>query len=373
MNYLGTTGLRHLIRKIRTELRDLQDLITEKEENIAPTHWAEVQQIVRNGLAQSTFSVGDTFQCMHSDLGLLTWQIVGFDANTPSDEAYTHSMTLQLKDPVQTLSYDGPDFFYWAQEEMSPGDYWFPLPDGSGTCLSFSLDVTVPQGSVFVLRMPESESVPDAKVSVYEDLEGQIRLTTVSVAEGSYGTELTPYSESKAVLWGNCTWSGCALDQYLNSMETKENVWDGTRPGAGCPEWVGVLDGFPVGLDEEFRNVLGYVNIKTYDNSIDEYTVTEEQFFLPTVAQVFGDYPTLEDSHREYEYYYDDETFYGDPSEGDMPGRVKTYKGVPCRWWLRASATSDDTNVPIVNEDGAITTAKATAVSVGVAPMCCIV
>lgn len=64
--------------------------------------WAVVQQLVRLGVASKVFNVGDQLVCGHTTYGTLTWDILGFDLDTPVDTAYEHSMTIGLHDQLNT-------------------------------------------------------------------------------------------------------------------------------------------------------------------------------------------------------------------------------------------------------------------------------
>lgn len=66
--------------------------------DLSISSWSVVQQLVRLGVARNVFSVGDQLECQHSKFGTLVWDILAFDADTPENELYTHSMTLGLHD-----------------------------------------------------------------------------------------------------------------------------------------------------------------------------------------------------------------------------------------------------------------------------------
>lgn len=64
------------------------------------TSWADVQKIVRAGLASRYFAIGDQLQCKRGDK-VLTWDVIGIDHDTPADPKYKHSLTLQLHDCME--------------------------------------------------------------------------------------------------------------------------------------------------------------------------------------------------------------------------------------------------------------------------------
>lgn len=62
-----------------------------------------VQQIVRMGKAKEYFKLKDRITCYHEEFGLLTWEIIGIDKDTPVDIKFPHSLTLAM---VQALPTD---------------------------------------------------------------------------------------------------------------------------------------------------------------------------------------------------------------------------------------------------------------------------
>lgn len=79
---------------------------------IPVSSWADVQSVVRSGKAAETYRLGDRFVCNHSEFGQLTWDIIGFDQDTPTDNQYTHSMTLLLHFFLNA-------YLYWDAKEPS--------------------------------------------------------------------------------------------------------------------------------------------------------------------------------------------------------------------------------------------------------------
>lgn len=74
----------------------------------SPETWTEVQQAVRDGLANYFFSVGDELISNYDGREII-WQVIGIDVDTPSDSNYTHSMTIQTKDCLHDIQFDAPE------------------------------------------------------------------------------------------------------------------------------------------------------------------------------------------------------------------------------------------------------------------------
>lgn len=73
---------------------------------IPVSSWVEVQKIVRSGIAEKMYRLGDQFICYHDSLGPIVWDIIGFDIDKPTDTTYTHSMTLQSHLLLKYMSFD---------------------------------------------------------------------------------------------------------------------------------------------------------------------------------------------------------------------------------------------------------------------------
>lgn len=78
-------------------LHALADAEAGTEGSVVPTSWAQVQDIVRAGLADKFFSIGDQLICQRNNVNIV-WDVIGIDHDTPADPQFTHSMTLQLHD-----------------------------------------------------------------------------------------------------------------------------------------------------------------------------------------------------------------------------------------------------------------------------------
>lgn len=107
-----------------------------------PTPWKFIQKIVRAGLAENVFSVGDVLCSTHSDYGVIEWEIIGFDHDTLVDDRFSHSMTLQAKNALHRAdgafdlkAYDTPDTAHtngYADWETSDLRAWLNSAEAAG-------------------------------------------------------------------------------------------------------------------------------------------------------------------------------------------------------------------------------------------------
>ncbi len=73
-----------------------------------PSSWEGVQYIVRNGLANEYFSIGDQFVSEY-DGGEIIWEVIGIDVDTPTDSQFTHSMTIQTMNCLHSIQFDAKE------------------------------------------------------------------------------------------------------------------------------------------------------------------------------------------------------------------------------------------------------------------------
>lgn len=103
------------VQRIYDNLENLEGAAEMKESE--PTPWQLIQKIVRAGLAEKLFSVGDVLVSEHAEYGAISWEIIDFDHDFNDDGRFAHSMTLQAKNCLHLPSglYDLKE--YAAAEE----------------------------------------------------------------------------------------------------------------------------------------------------------------------------------------------------------------------------------------------------------------
>ena len=87
-----------------TNLKDRVDII----EGSYVTSWEQVQTVVRLGLANKVFSVGDQLMSNYGS-GQITWEVIGLNVDTPADSNFVYSMTIQTKDCLHNIQFDAPE------------------------------------------------------------------------------------------------------------------------------------------------------------------------------------------------------------------------------------------------------------------------
>lgn len=70
--------------------------------------WADIQRIVRLGLANKMFNIGDQLVSLYGSKEI-TWDIIGFDHDVATDSQYKHSMTIQTHRVIEEAMFDAAE------------------------------------------------------------------------------------------------------------------------------------------------------------------------------------------------------------------------------------------------------------------------
>lgn len=349
------------------------------------TSWSAVQQIVRLGLASKVFAIGDQFVSTKGDAQLV-WDIIGFDHDVPADSQFKHSMTIQLHDCYTSAQFDAPEALYYAPEGLSAGTYCFALLSGydttygGGKTYQFTLTKDVPAGGQIMFPWSYNKQASTVLISTYESATSSTIIESVSVTEGSSGTNLGTadgktenMNHSHRIRYGSNRWLHSSIRQWLNSDKaasawwTPQNVFD--RPPSNTS-----TAGFLTDMDSEFLAVIGEVNKRTALNTVTDgggYEDSKELMFLLSRNELYGG---LENSVNEGEPY----PYYANYSDLSAPGtavdsnRIKYRNGSAQYWWQRSCHSGNAYSVRLVTPTGTITSGHASG-SYGVAPACNII
>lgn len=103
---------------VNTQLTEIEQDIVNHEERITNIEtyiktieiesWADVQKIVRAGIADKVFTVGDQFVAKYEGVDIV-WDVIGINHDEPSDPQYTHSLTIQTRDCLMNCVFDAAE------------------------------------------------------------------------------------------------------------------------------------------------------------------------------------------------------------------------------------------------------------------------
>lgn len=357
-------------------MRDLYDLFIAGKlmgggGTISVDSWYNVRQIVNQGLANRYFKVGDQLACMR-DTGKLIWDIVNIAADGTA-------ITLLMHETMPDLQFDAKEAIFAFQNGLVAGTYHFTVSqqpwytDDVGKTISFTLTQAIPEGGQLVLNNADNATMIGSSISSYASPTATTATETVTMAEGSGGTDLgsltnagTPASNINSIqraLLGSNNWKESAQRQMMNSDKPAGSVWSPQTIFDRPPAWASNTAGFLYGLDEDFLSVVTPTTYTTVNNTVSdgggEYTLTDK-FFLPSRTEIFGDNELT--NYPEGEQF----DFYVGATNAD---RIKYRAGSAHSWRLRTPTTTTATYVRNVTSSGAITNYYAIN-ALGWAPAC---
>ena len=344
------------------------------------TSWYGVRDVVRRGLASRFFQVGDQLVC-EKDGVKIRWDIVGIDQDTPADSNFIHSMTLMAHDVYITAAFDAKEALFAFDDGLEAGTYHFTIDqqpwvaDDVGKTIQFTLTNAIPAGGQLVVNNGYNATMVGATISAFASGTSTTAAETVTMSEGSDGTDLgsvanaltgTTTNSIQRALLGSNNWSQSAARQYLNSNKaagaywTPKTKWD--RPPAYVASTAGVLKG----LDGDFVGVLGKVIKTTSQNTVTDGgggIQSEELVFLPSRSEIYG---SAEITGVNEGAIYD---YYKNATDAD---RIKYQGTAACPWFLRTPYASIANYVRNVSSSGILDINVANNAR-GLAPACCIV
>lgn len=317
-----------------------------------------ISEISKYLVIKGTPKAGDTVT-VTVETDVLTFDVIGFDHDTPTDTAYTHSMTLQLHNGLSPLmQFDAPEATWYFEDGLATGDYHFVHT--TGTAYNFTIKKAVPSGGQ--IRFDGNNTI-----YTYESAESDKALETIAVSGGSDGDSLTAYGEksvngnanaSNRFIYGSNNWSTSAIRQWLNTDVLESDWWEPRTVFDRKPSYADNQSGFLRGLDPSFVRVVGRVNKKTQKSTTDGYGLdtTTERFFLLSRAEVYGGTERSTDGAdgMPYAYYKDNSGLSAAGLNADT-NRIKyTSDGAVKSWWLRTPNCANGRNAGLVTANGSI-------------------
>lgn len=366
---------------------------------------SDVQRILRMGLADKIFTVGDQIQC-NRGADVLTWDIIGLDAETPADPQYTHSMTLQLHDCYKNIQYDAPKLLFY----VNPNDYPSGLAAGTYNIIldrgayggdtgedgtyQFATTQSIPAGGGFrhttagMLQTTYVQTnITGGKIVTY-NAAGAVIESNIAVTLGAEGTNIGTFSGKQPAYrssencnyternaYGSNNYEQSAIRQWLNSGAAEGGVWTAKTIFDLAPSWAATEAGFLNGFDADFLAVLGAPVKRTARNTFTDgggfIDISTDIMFLLSRGEIGGANEGGINEGAPYEFY-DNMLINHVRNDGELTGRIKYLSGSPRIWGLRSPLASDSHNVRSVNVSGCVSNNGVYAAN-GVAPACCII
>lgn len=343
----------------------------------------DVKQIVAQGFGQQAFPVGSQLVANHATLGEVIFDVTAHNHHKAPGSADAPTMTLMMHACINGRMADNPEALYYCATALAAGTYHFTLladydaTYGGGKTLQFVLSQSVPAGGVLMFPWVYNTQSTATKVSSYASRESTTPIESVSVVEGSGGTNLgtadgtsANMNHSHRIRYGSNNWKESAVRQWLNSAAAANEWWHPQTIFDRPPNYAN-QPGFLAGFDDDFINAVGLVDVTTAYNTVYEvdgstggsYT-TRDKFFLPSMVEVdLGNNDSVaEGSVMEY---------FNGATDTD---RIKYDIAAPTTaryWWLRSPSPWTGSLVRNVQPSGALDN-SGTDVGLAVAAACVI-
>ena len=313
---LDETG-REMLAAMNRQNAYLQLLAGDKLASVT-TNLSEIRRIVQSGSAPDIFNIGDQISTTWRDVAAsqdytYPFDIVHFGDVTLRDGLTRPGMWLQAHycTPFD-IQFGNAEAFYYAKEELPAGTYYLTLTSNwgsnakKGKSYQFTLTKPVPAGGQLrgFIQMPD-KAPSSWKVSSHKDNKTVDAIESVSVVEGTDGTNLGDMPYDKAVdttqayplnnmqrtAYGNNEWAGCAYQKWLNSKAGVGEWWDPRDEYDVPPEQLSKKAGFMSGFSDEFLSIIQPVKVRTAKNTTcldGTFDETYDTFFLPALEQIYA-------------------------------------------------------------------------------------
>lgn len=316
--------------------------------------WADVQQIVRMGIAGKIFTIGDQLLADYNGTPVV-WNVIGIDHDTPADSTFSHSLTLQANKILRTGRISAPEAMYNAVTKLPAGTYIFTT---NGLQYTFTSTQAVPAGGVIYIKT-RSEYIP-LTLTIYGVDRTTIVEDNIAVTATSGTDNLSPINDHVRMRYGNNNYEISALRQWLNS-ESAAFTW----AAKGLYDMPSTYEtaGFVNLLDAELQAVIGAVDKQvakaTYDGG--EQSLFSDKVFLLSRKEMFGNDEGTVTGEAQY-------AFWNGRTNAD---RIKTnLSNSVGLWWLRSPFVSSTSFTRSVSTSGALDGSASSAP--GLAPACVI-
>ena len=353
--------------------------------------WAMVQQLVQQGLGPVAFSVGTRFKTHHTEYGDIIWDVAAHNHHKKPGDPDAPTMTLLMHYCIYGRQIDASELL-WANtgdSALAAGAYNFTLYKGSnggqtyedGT-YQFTTTKPIPAGGGWTHNKVgnwyanaadyKPENITSGTVTTY-DAAGTVLESGLAVTAGSDGTALGTASNAKADCvntigtfnsvmrraYGSNNWAESAARQWLNSSAAANSWWQRQTIFDLVPNYANKA-GFLAGLDPDFVDALGAVDITTARNTVYEMSdtlggsyTTRDKLFLPSMTEIgLGS----NDSVAEGSVL----PLYDGATQTDRIKYDQAAQTTARYWWLRSPTPWYANGVRIVNPSGALNYSYAT-------------
>lgn len=333
-------------------------------EGIKISSWADVQRVVRMGLANKFFTIGDQFTAKYAGVDYL-WDVIGIDHDVPVDPRFAHSLTVQAHDCLMNCAFDAAELLYFAEQILPVGDYKF-YDSYSAKNFGFSIATPIELGGSIEVSAWSGEIPTQIKT---KNAAG-VLLETIPVIESAAGTLIT-CNDLRRVHYGSNNYLESNIRNWLNSdavtySPVKTHKYDVLSTAA--PYSTG---GFLKNLDPDLRSVIGPVKKQVAKNTVTDgggQDLMEDTAFLLSRTEVYSGAEGVTTGESAYPYY---SMLAPAATTAELAGRIKYLSGTARYWWLRSPGVANSYHPRFVHTSGYVSYGYA-IYAYGLAPACTI-
>ena len=325
---------------------------------------------------------------IHETAARIPKVVLGINQETPSDPQFTNSLTLGDVDVYAEMQFDAGEAWYYAENGLAAGTYYFtvdPTYDATyntykETGYQFTLANAVPAKGVLTMSWAYNTQASGMKISSYATRSDTTAIETVSIEEGTNGTNLGQLTSAgdptnnlnsiSRVRFGSNNYNESAIRQFLNSDKAAGTYWKPQTKFDRPPSWNASSNGYLYGMDPDFVSVLGEVKKVTAKNTVADgggTVTTDEKVFLLSMTEAYCG--GSEGSPYDYFKNYSDSS---SATTGADSNRIKYRNGTAKYWWLRSPYPSGASVPRGISTSGALNYNSAYYAR-GVVPACVIV
>lgn len=331
--------------------------------DVAADDWETIKRIVVNGGGPSAFPVGSIIYTV-KDSYTYPWAVMHHGKHSDG----RHYMHLRVIKAIDQIQFDAPEAFYYAENGLAAGTYYFNVPTAYGQCAAgdyqFTLGTAVPAGGRLSFNFnPYSYSPVSRGVTVYDSANSTTASQTATISSGNNGTKLgllqaggdpdeANMNSIQRACFGSNNWAQSNIRQYFNKSAAAGSVWASSNKFDMAPSWNATTPGFMTKLPQGFIDIVNAVTVTTDTNNVFEvdYTKsssyqTKDKFWLPSRYQIFGSVESGNFSETQLDYYKG-------ATDAD---RIMRDNGGTARYqFLRSPYVGDAGNVRYVGASGAL-------------------
>lgn len=363
-----------------------------------PTTFEEVRILCRNGNINGLLDVGDTIPFTKDGVKYNAIVVDYIKDGQHSDglrlrDGLKNGVIFQTEKILYNLQFDEREAFYCAEDGLSVGTYHFKLGAHSwftsdvNKSFQFTLTKAVPLGGQLVFKQAYDATLVGGGIDTFSDGDSITVIETVTMSEGTGGTDLGTLSNSingrfnscQRALLGSSRWSTSAIRQHLNSDKVAGSVWAPQTKWDRPPDWVASKKGFLNGCNDDLVKNVAKIDRSTYLNIASDCTNTEannvtgkedtaDKIFLASRKELFMPSESNSDKTEPFAWYSENSVSSAPHVDADdIRIKIRQDNGQPHYWWLQSPFVGNANYVRIVDPTGALGNSLANN-STGVAP-----